>query len=330
MTISKKKELLYLTREDVISVGITKQEIIDCTENALRYHAKKEVEMPPKIGIHPLNDNTFIHAMPSYIRPEAACGIKWVSGYPDNPSKHKLPHIAGLVILNDDQTGYPLAIMDGSWITTMRTVAATMIGMNYLSAPESSTVGMIGCGDIGRHHIDFLVEVSPSIKTIYIYDKYEAVMDRIVDKYSAEKTTKIVKTTSIEELVRLSDTVISATIFSKPNPQIKDEWITKGKTILLCDSHTLYEDQTIKRADKYVIDSQEQGLHFETLGYYPDGLPLINCELGEIALGTKKGREYAEQIIINNNIGMSIEDILLAKKIYEIALNKKIGTSLSF
>src|SRR5690625_3415214 len=322
------EEILYLKREECANLDISKNKIIKLVENCLVYHSKKEVEMPAKIGIHPKNENTFLHAMPSYIPGEKACGLKWVGGFPDNPHKHNLPHISGLLVLNDDETGFPLAVLDATWITTVRTVAATMIGIKYLAGSNVTGFGMIGCGDIGRNHISFLSTVLPNLERIVLYDKYESAMDKVIETFQPNMQAKIVKAKSLEELVKSVDIITSATIFARPNPQIKDKWITKGQTILLCDGHTLYEDKTIKRSDKYIVDGLEQAKHFEKLGYYTNSLPEVYAELGEVVAGAKKGRERKEEIIVNNNIGMAVEDVVVGKVLFNKAIDKGIGVRL--
>ena len=106
----KDLKLLYLSQEDVRTVALDIKTIIDLLEKAFREKGVGKVEMPPKPGIHTQPD-AFIHAMPAYIPSLRSAGIKWVSGYPANQSKG-LPYITGLLILNDVETGVPLAIMD--------------------------------------------------------------------------------------------------------------------------------------------------------------------------------------------------------------------------
>jgi len=322
------KEILYLSREDCLKTTLTNYEIIHLVERALETHGKKELEMPAKIGIHPL-ENTFIHAMPAYIPSEHACGIKWAAGYPDNRRKFGLPQISALLLLNDDQTGVPLAMMDGSWITTVRTAAVTAVGVKYLGNVNSETFGMIGCGELGKKHIEFVSHVLPQLKKVYIYDVYEEAMDRLIADVQPKIQAEIVKASSIEEVVKHSLIIASATVITAtPQPQIKDEWITSGQTIFQCDLHTLYEDVTMKRGDKYFVDSLEQNALFHKYGYYPEGLPSIDGELGEIVAGLKKGREHENELIINNNIGMAVEDIIMGKAIYDKALELGIGQKL--
>ena len=127
-------QLLYLSRADVEAVGLPMPEIIDALEVAFRQHGQGKVEMPPKPGVHSRPD-AFIHAMPCYIPGPEAIGIKWVAGYPENP-KRGLPYITGLLVLNDADTGLPLAVMDCTWITAKRTGAATALAARYLARPD--------------------------------------------------------------------------------------------------------------------------------------------------------------------------------------------------
>ena len=107
--------LLYLSQAEVASVGPTMAEIICALEQMFHEKGRGRVEMPPKPGIHTMPD-AFIHAMPAYIPALKSAGMKWVAGYPENNARG-LPYITGLVILNDPETGVPLAVMDCVWIT---------------------------------------------------------------------------------------------------------------------------------------------------------------------------------------------------------------------
>ena len=119
------QKMLYLSKNDVERVNLSMEEIIQALDEAFREKGLGRVEMPPKPGIHTMPD-AFIHAMPASVPGVGAAGCKWVSGYPENYKKN-LPYINGLLILNDPETGIPLAVMDCIWITAMRTGAATAV-----------------------------------------------------------------------------------------------------------------------------------------------------------------------------------------------------------
>ncbi|MGD9072517.1 MAG: hypothetical protein PVI69_12185, partial [Desulfobacterales bacterium] len=117
------KQILYLSQADVVNTGLKMAEIVDAVEQCFVELGNGRVEMPPKPGIHPgQGGNNFIHAMPASIPAMKSAGVKWVSGYPGNQARG-LPYITGLLILNDTETGIPIAVMDCVWITAMRTGA---------------------------------------------------------------------------------------------------------------------------------------------------------------------------------------------------------------
>lgn len=114
----------YLSRADIESLNLSMGDIVEALDGVFRLKGAGKTEMPPKMGVHTA-PNAFIHAMPASVQ-GVATGLKWVSGYPSNIAKG-LPYITGLLILNDPDTGVPIAVMDCSWITAMRTGASAAI-----------------------------------------------------------------------------------------------------------------------------------------------------------------------------------------------------------
>ena len=162
-------KLLYLSQADVVAVGLSMNDIIDAVETAFRAKGEGRTEMPPKPGVHPGGGNNFIHAMPAYIPALHSIGMKWVSGYPTNIPKQGLPYITGLLILNDEATGLPLSVMDCTWITAKRTGAASALSAKYLARPESSTLGVLGCGVQGRSNLEAFKVLFP-LTHVIAYD----------------------------------------------------------------------------------------------------------------------------------------------------------------
>ncbi|HCL79292.1 MAG TPA: ornithine cyclodeaminase [Synergistaceae bacterium] len=321
------KEVLWVTQKEVEEMGIPRETVFELTEKALAYHGKKEVEMPAKIGIHPhTQPNTLMHAMPGYIPAEYIACLKWGGCFPENRQKFNLPQTSGLMVYNDHESGIPVAVTDAVWITKMRTAAVSMAGAKYLANPKTEVAAQIGCGVQGTEHVKFMELALPHLKEILIYDVYPAAMDALIKECQPSVKAKIVKTNSFEEVVKGAETVFStSTITSSPSPKIKDEWVRAGQTLILVDMHTLYDDKTMKRADKYLVDSIEEHVYFESIGYYPHGLPEIYGETGEVVAGIKKGRESKDELIVDNNTGMSVEDAMVVKHIVGLALERKIG-----
>jgi ornithine cyclodeaminase/alanine dehydrogenase len=322
------QEIVYLSQDDVKNIPLSPEEIRTLTEKSLIAYSAKKVDMPSKIALHPLED-TFFHAMPAYVPEQFAAGIKWGSCFPRNREQFGFPQAQGLIIFSDHLSGMPLAVMDCKYVTEIRTAAVTYTAIKYLAPRDADTFGMIGCGVEGRQHVKNIETVLPALKTIYVYDIFEPAADSLIADLQPGVKAKIVKAASYEELVRNSPVIASATVAAETyDPVIREDWISGGKTILLCEGHSLYEDGIFKKADKYVVDSREQVEQFVQYGYYPCGHPAIYAETGEVAAGTAKGREHAGELIIGNNFGMAVEDMFVVRAIFDYAVKNKIGLRL--
>lgn len=323
------QEILYLSMEDVIDTGIGVQEIIELTERSMIAYSTNRAEMPAKIGLHPQPDS-LMHAMPAYLPDEQACGIKWGTNFPTN--RERFPHLTSTncqIIYNDHESGLPLAFLDATWITEVRTPAVSLVAAKYLANPEATTFGMYGCGVQGRAHVKMIGSVLKKLETIYVYDVYESAINRLIEECQPLVSAKIVKASSCEEVAKNCEVIASAIpIHHRPQPMVRNEWIQQGQTLITCDCHSVYDDQVYKRADLYTVDSIEQHRLLETYGYYPWGLPDIYAETGAVAGGVKPGRTSPDQLIVSNNVGMAVEDIIIAKRVFDLAIEKGLGMKL--
>ena len=319
------REILYLTHRDVIEVCLTPEQVLERVRIALAAHGRKEFEMPAKIGLHPLPD-TLMHAMPAWVPAEKACGIKWAECFPDN-YKYNLPQTSGLLVLNCPETGWPICIMDAIWITAKRTAAVTAIACEFLARKDTTEVGIIGAGVQGREHALLLPRVLPNLKKIKVTDRFKEASQKLkIDLGPQLPDIEIVPCESIEEVVCGSQVVMSATaILSKPDPQVRDEWVEPGAFIAPVDFDSMWEWKTFKRADKFLVDSLDEMKYFMKVGYLPHGLPPLHAEIGEVVAGVKPGREGDDELIIDMNIGMGVEDVVMGVAIFERAKAMDIG-----
>src|SRR5215210_368075 len=160
----------YLSRTDVEAVGLTGIEVIEILDGVFRAKRMGAVEMPPKIGVHPRED-AFIHAMPAYLSAADAVGLKWVAGYPGN-QQLGLPYLHGLFVLSDAGTGRPLAVMDATWITEVRTAAASMLGIRALAGRAVESIGIVGCGRQGGIHLELAGQLFPELRRAALFDRH--------------------------------------------------------------------------------------------------------------------------------------------------------------
>ncbi len=298
-------------------------EIIAALERMFVEKGEGRVEMPPKIGIHPAPD-AFIHAMPAAIPAQKSAGIKWVAGNPEN-SKRGLPYVSGLLILNDYETGIPIAVMDATWITAQRTGAATALSAKYLARPESATVGILGCGVQGRSNLEALAAVFP-LKRVYAYDTHADRSTRYAQDASLQFGIETVAVTDPKAAVVNSDMVVTAgPILRQPHATIERGWMREGAFASLLDFDSYWHPTALHEADKFCTDDVPQLQHYRDLGYFQD-VPNIHADLGELVTRRKPGRERPKERTMACNLGIALDDMATAPLIYERALEKGMGT----
>jgi len=320
----KRSELLYLSRADVEEVSLTMAEVIQALEVAYREKGEGRVEMPPKPGIHPGSVDNFIHAMPAYIPAQGSAGVKWVSGFPGN-QKRGLPYITGLVILNDPETGLPVSVMDCVWITAMRTGAATAVAAKYLARPESSVVGMLGCGVQGRSNVEALSVPFP-LKRVMAYDMDGEVARRYAEEMGARLGLDITAVESPRQAVTGCDIVVTAgPILKTPHRTIQADWLDQGSFASLVDFDSYWHPDAMRQVRKFCTDDVPQLRHYQTIGYFQD-IPPVYADLGELATGQKPGRETPAELTMTANLGLALDGMAIAVLIYRRAVQKGIGT----
>lgn len=327
-----KNQFLYLSRPDIESIGLGMGEIIDLIALALKDRGLGRAEMPPKPGVHPGkagNDN-FLHAMPAYLPDRNAAGIKWVGGFPDNPTRG-LPYITGLLILNDPETGLPIAVMDCSWITAKRTAAASAVASRRLARKEPVTLAILGCGVQGRTHIEALRLVHPSLRRVHAFDiEPERTRQFVEEMQSLHPAIDWRGDPGPEEAVDGADIIITAAPIRKnPDPVIELAWLAEGALGIALDYDAYWKPELMRGVDRLVTDDIPQLLRTREEGYFLE-LPEIDADLGGIEAGKVPGRLSEVERILCLNLGLAIYDIATAGRILELAREKGTGTYLDF
>jgi ornithine cyclodeaminase/alanine dehydrogenase-like protein (mu-crystallin family) len=320
----EKNQLLYLSKSDVEAVGLTMAEIVESLEVAFRAKGEGRTEMPPKPAIHPGGGDNFVHAMPAYIPDLKSAGVKWVSGFPENHKKD-LPYISGLLILNDVETGLPLAVMDCVWITAKRTGAATALSARYLARPESSIVGVLGCGVQGRSNVEALKVLFP-LKEVRAYDLKAETVQRYAADIRTALNLEVIAAATPKEAVTGCDIVVTAgPILKKPHATIQAGWLDEGAFASLVDFDSYWHPDAMAQADKFCTDDTPQLRQYQQMGYFKQ-IPEIHADLGELVSGQKAGRQTAAERTMGANLGLAIDDMAVAPLLYRRALEQGIGT----
>lgn len=319
--------MLILTKKEVEKLIPLKEikEVIDVIEKAFFDFARGKVQMPSKLYLSFKNFNGNLRIMPAFSEVLQIAGTKIVNVHPDNP-KINLKTVMALVILNEAKTGLPLALMDGTYLTGMRTGAAGAVATKYLARKNAKTLGVVGAGYQAIFQIAAITKVR-EIKKIFVYDLLEEKIENLA-KILEKKKIKI-KKASLEEVAKKD---ILVTVTPAREPIIKKEWVLPGTHInaIGADAAGKEElDQKILKEGKIIVDCWEQASHSGEINV-PLAKGIISKkdifgELGEIVAGEKLGRKSDKEITIFDSTGLAIQDLYTANLIYNLAKRRKIG-----
>lgn len=317
--------LRYLSRKDVESLQIPMEEIIQAVEAALREKGQGTAEMPPKPGVHPMED-AFIHAMPAFLSEMRAVGLKWVSGFPQNLEKG-LPYIGGLFVLNDAETGFPLSVMDCTWITGVRTGAASAVAAKYLARPDSRTMGVVACGLQGRTNLEAMSCLFP-LERVFAFDIDQRAAHSFAEEMGSKLGLEVTPVDRVKDAVAGLDLVVtSGPILKNPKPSIPAGWLAPGSFACPLDFDSYWSGEAFEEVDRLATDDRSQFSYYRTVGYF-QRTPEPYADLGEIVTGGSPGRERSAERTMSLNLGLAIEDVASARIIYERAMEAGVGTDL--
>jgi alanine dehydrogenase len=302
-----------LLDRNAIKTLIKMSDVINVVEEAFRMCGEGRGKMPAKTYLSVEHGD--FRAMPAAL--PGCAGVKWVNVHPQNPSLG-LPSIMAILIYNDPETGYPLAIMDATEITAYRTGAAAAIASKYLARRDSHTIGIIGAGFQAHTQILAHAELFSSI-SINVSDISKAAVDRLM--HSLPQFS--IKNCSIQEAVA-SDIV--CTLTPSRSPIIKKEWIMAGTHInaVGADAPGKQElDPSILKKAVVVVDDLKQASTSGEInvpiqkGIYSIGE--VYGTVAELVVGKKKGRTDNRVITVFDSTGIAVEDIAVAKLLFEKA-----------
>ena len=323
--------MLLLSREDVQSV-LTMKDAIEAVEEAFEQYALGNVKMPVRSSISVEQNRGIMFTMPAYIGGEMnALGQKVVTVYPDNPAKHNLPTILATVQLLDPKTGECLAVMDGAFLTAMRTGAASGVATKYLAGSNSATVAVFGAGVQAETQLEAVAEVR-RIESAKVFDTATQRASQYCESMSKKLKINVRQSADPRETLHGSDIVICAS--TSRVPVFNGEWLELGMHINGIGSHspdTRELDTTSVRRSKVVVDSREAVLKEAGDLIIPIAEKAISSEhiwseLGEVVLGKKKGRTSDQEITLFKSVGLALQDVSTALVVYRKALEQNRGT----
>lgn len=317
---------LVLTKREIEHI-IHFKSAIAAVEEGFRQYGLNKVMMPPKVYLDLKQYNGDFRAMPAFVERPQSCVLKWVNAHPDNP-KLGLPAVMAVLILNDPKTGFPLSIMDATYLTAVRTGAAGAVAAKYLADKKSGIIALVGCGVQAVTQLKMLRHVY-KIREVRVWGHQPILSAKFIKQMKVKGET-MVQADSIKTCVEAADIVVTTTPVRQPI--VRPEWIKPGAHInaMGADAAGKEElDPTILKNGTIVIDDWEQASHSGEINV-PISQGLITrrniyASLGEIVAGKKKLARNPKKVTIFDSTGLAIQDAAVAHLVYQTAKRKKIG-----
>lgn len=310
-----------LTRADVESL-LEIEGAVHAVEGAFEAHGRGKARMPAKVYLDlPEHDGDF-RAMPSFM--DGSAGVKWVNSHPKNPERHQLPSVMGVYVLSDPATAAPLAILDATWITAVRTGAAAAVASKHLARDGARTIGFVGCGVQARTML--------AAHRVYFDDLEVLGADVFADAAKTFADEVGGRAVPLREACAC-DIVCCATPVR--TPVVQRGWIQRGAHInaMGADGPGKQElEATILRDARVFIDDWEQATHSGEINV-PLHAGTLSREdvagtLGEVVAKQLGGRTGGDEITVFDSTGLAIQDLAVARAAYDAAVERGVGIEL--
>lgn len=327
--------LTWLNGPDVDQLKLTDTEILTAVEDGLRAQGEKKTVIEPRMHLIP--DKAFnghFNVLRGYIEPLGLAGVKIVGDYVNNYTLG-LPSEMALLNLFDPRTGMPVAILDASAITDMRTGALTALGARHLAHRNSKVLGHIGARGTAWWNVRLLNSIY-DFDEIRIHSRRPESRTAFARRLEQDLGKKIIVTDDWESCVRGADIVVEASRLNAPTPLLKTEWIKPGTFVVPYGTMSAVELSLTDMMDKLVVDDwgQCKGGMFGSLRAHVEAGKLsehtLHAELGDIVAGTKPGRENDDETILFWHRGLSLSDIALGHTMLKKARALGIGQELRY
>nr|WP_300004118.1 ornithine cyclodeaminase family protein [Tissierella sp.] len=326
---------IIILKESDIKEIFSMKDAIKASKDALELYSKGESDIPLRVNIDVPEENGQSLYMPGYVSGARALGVKIVSTYPDN-SKIGLETISSMMVMKDSATGEINAIMDGNYLTKLRTGAVSGAATDLLARKDAKIFALIGTGGQARTQLEAILNVR-AIQEVRVSgrdkEKGQKFADAMMEEFGQAFNVSIKFVENSDEAIDGADIITTAT--TSPRPVFDGRLVKKGAHINGVGSFTPtmqeIDPYTLNHAEKIYLDTRDGVLNecgdfiipIESGEFSKDK---ITGELGEAIAGKIKSRENDEEITLFNTVGSAVLDLVTAKRIYDKAVKEEKGS----
>ena len=326
-------ELLYLGGADVDGLSLTDDEILGSVRGVIAAQGLGETVIEPRTHLFPQGVEGHFNVLRGVTGDHA--GVKVVGDFVHN-HRLGLPSELAMLLLMDPATGVPVAIIDATAITEMRTGAVTAIGGEYLARRDARVLGHVGARGTAYWNVRLLCHLFPGLEEVRVHSLRPESREQFARRLRDDLGREVRAVASWEECVRGADIVVEASRLTAPAPLLKTEWIQRGALVMPYGTVSAVERGLLEIMDKIVVDDWGQA-HAGPLGalrVHVDSGRLsednLYGELGSIVAGSLAGRERDDETILFWHRGLSITDIALGEAMLAKARERGLGTRLPY
>ena len=331
---SKKGTEILILKESDISSMITMKDIIEADKEALSIYSSKKSNIPLRSNLNVPEFNGQCLFMNGYAAPAKALGVKIVSVYPDNINKN-IPSVPATMVLVNAETGMVNSLIDGTYLTRLRTGAISGLATDILARKDSKIFALFGTGGQAVTQLEAVLTVR-NIEEVRVFDiskeRAEEFAKKMSDKFGKKFNVKIFAAESSDAAIDNADIITTVTTSKKPvfvANKVKKNAHINGVGSYTPEMQEIPGDILVK-ANKIFVDTRDGAINEsgDLINPIKDGLiqkEKINGELGEVINGVIKGRENDDEMTFFKTTGSAVLDLVAAQKIYEIAKVKRVG-----
>ena len=324
----RNRKTLILGRAEMTGL-VSPAEYVACVEQAYRMHGEGRFYMDPKGHIVLDRYPGEWEAMPSYIEEPEAAACKWVSIREDNRERFGLPTVFSILIYTHPETGFPLAICDGSYHTVMRTGASAAVSTKWLARPDAKVLALVGAGHMAEGTIETCNEVR-AWDEVRVWSRSAATLEGFARRYEGRFPFRLRPSADLEEVVAGADVVVTLT--PARAPIVKDEWIAPGTHVAAVGADKRGDQELdgriLRRARIFVDDLRQCRTDGEINVPLAEGLIAesdIAGEIGGVITGRVPGRTAGSEITVFDSTGIALQDSATVPLEYERALAAGVG-----
>jgi ornithine cyclodeaminase/alanine dehydrogenase-like protein (mu-crystallin family) len=326
-------ELTYLNAADIDALALSDDEILDAIRAVLGAQGREETVIEPRMHLFPRGAGGHFNVLRGAV-PECA-GVKVVGDYVDN-HRLGLPSELALLLLMRPDTGVPVAIIDATAITEMRTGAVTAIGAEHLARSDARVLGHVGARGTAYWNVRLLCHVLPALEEIRVHSRRPESRDAFAARLRQDLGRDVRAVATWEECLADADVLVEATRLTEPAPLLATSWVTPGALVMPYGTVSAVDLDLTDVMDKVVVDDwgQAGAGPLGSLRAHVDSGRLtkgsLHAELGQIVCGARPGRERPDERILFWHRGLSITDIALGQALLAKAQAGGIGRTLPY